>query len=136
MTDSAYSQSLAILARSGSVLSAAGIMFCVFAPHWVVPRIVYSYHVEHFAAFFLLATLASAASPKRPLGELCVVLALFAGLTEIARLLPSTHRLYNLENLACDWPASCPHCLLSPLAGSELYRPNGLNGNFDDNTRV
>jgi hypothetical protein len=69
----------AVLARCGLVLAVAAVAYASLAPGRYVPRLLYSYHLEHFAAFYVVALTGSAALPRarlRWLGAASVVLAL------------------------------------------------------------
>lgn len=93
---------LAIIARVA--LAGAVLAICVYGvtPPNVIPRLVYSYHLEHFAAFFVLATVAAAAVQRRRVDHLFLGLTAFALAAELARLLPPAHRHYSFANLAAD----------------------------------
>ena len=70
---------LAVLPRCGLVLAVVAVAYASLAPGRYVPRLLYSYHLEHFAAFYMVALLGSAALPRarlRWLGAASVVLAL------------------------------------------------------------
>lgn len=96
------SGAFAVLARLGLVLAALGLLGAAIVPSRLLPRLFYSYHVEHFAAFFVLGALTAAALQRRRLATLMLGLTVFAVLTEVGRILPTAGRLYHTENLASD----------------------------------
>ena len=68
----------AVAARIGLVLAAIAIAYASLAPGRYVPRLLYSYHLEHFAAFYVLCLMATAAFPRaqlRALGLACMLIA-------------------------------------------------------------
>ncbi|MGZ6011330.1 MAG: hypothetical protein ACXWK0_05800, partial [Caulobacteraceae bacterium] len=52
---------LAMIARVAFLLVVAGLCFASLAPSGWMPRVFYSYHLEHFAAFYLVALSMAAA---------------------------------------------------------------------------
>ena len=78
------------------------VAFASLAPVSLVPHVFYSYHVEHFAAFYLLAVVAAAGLPRQTLTTLGLGLIALAVLLEVIRMLTPTHRLASAEDLICD----------------------------------
>lgn len=79
-----------------------GLAYASFAPAEQVPRIFQNYHVEHFAAFYIVALLASAALPQMRLTHIGLVLALLAALLASFRLIAVVHKPFDVEDLLCD----------------------------------
>ena len=68
----------AVAARLTVLFTAAAVAFASLAPPRYVPHVLYSYHLEHFAAFYVVALAAAAALPRarlRNIGATAVVLA-------------------------------------------------------------
>lgn len=78
------------------------VAFASLAPVSLIPHIFYSYHVEHFAAFYVLGAIASAGLPRQSLTTLSLGLIAFAIVLEVIRMLTPTHRLTSAEDLVCD----------------------------------
>ena len=78
------------------------VAFASLAPVGIVPHVFYSFHVEHFAAFYFLAVVAAAGLPRQTLTTLSLGLIAFAVVLEIIRMLTPTHRLTSAEDLVCD----------------------------------
>jgi len=78
------------------------VAFASLAPVSLIPHIFYSYHVEHFAAFYVLAVVASAGLPRQNLTTLSLGLIAFAVVLEVIRMLTPAHRLSSAEDLVCD----------------------------------
>jgi hypothetical protein len=74
---------LGMLARLALVATVAAILLAAAFP---APRLLYSYNLEHFAAFYLLAIAAAVANPKRRLRDLTAALLVFAFVIDAARL--------------------------------------------------
>jgi len=91
----------AVAARAAFLAALGMVMFASLAPVNLVPRFLASRHLEHFAAFYFTTLLAAAAMPRISLLRLGAALGLFAGLLELARMIPSQHRIWG----ALDWEA-------------------------------
>ncbi len=72
-----------------------------FAPT-PAPHLLYSYHLEHFAAAYVLALAAAAAFVKRNPLRLCVALWIAALGVELLRLTQAQHRDYSLQDWFAD----------------------------------
>src|SRR3569833_3109289 len=57
----------AVLARAGLIAALLGITYASLTPGRYVPRLLYSYHLEHFAAFYVATLIAAAALPRAKL---------------------------------------------------------------------
>lgn len=69
----------AVAARVVVVLTVLLIAYASLAPGRYVPRLLYSHHLQHFAAFYVFALAASAAFPRCPLRRLaigCILIAM------------------------------------------------------------
>ena len=55
---------LAVAARLAFLLSVTAIALAVIAPGWLVPQLLYSHNLEHFAAFYVATLTALAAMPR------------------------------------------------------------------------
>ena len=97
-----YSTPWMIAALAVGAWGLLAVAFASLAPVGLVPHIFYSYHVEHFAAFYLLAIFAAAGLPRQTLTTLSLGLIAFAIVLEIIRMLTPTHRLTSAEDLICD----------------------------------
>jgi hypothetical protein len=73
------------------------------APTARVPQIFHNYHVEHFAAFYLVALLSAAALPTFRLFKLGLILALLATALAALRLFDIVHKVLYIEDLFCDY---------------------------------
>jgi len=82
-----------------------GLLALIFAsvgPVRYVPRVFYSYHVEHFAAFYVIAVLATAGLPKFRLIYIALSLAVTAVALETVRLAIPPHQHSSLPDLVAD----------------------------------
>lgn len=80
---------LAVAARVALIGCVAILIYATFAPGDVVPRLLYSNNLEHFAAFYIAALVAAAAFPRRRLRWLTLAFAVFALALEGSRTLQS-----------------------------------------------
>jgi hypothetical protein len=93
---------LAIAARATFLIVAAAICFASLAPAGWMPRVLYSYHLEHFAAFYLVALSMSAARYRTSVYRLLLDMPVLATLLEAVRLLIPAHQLYVAEDWIAD----------------------------------
>lgn len=91
-----------IAALGGLAWGLIAVIFASVAPPQFVPRLFYSYHVEHFAAFYLIAILAAAGLPTLRLYQITFSLILGALVLATVRLVIPQHRLADAEDLAAD----------------------------------
>jgi len=68
----------AVAARFAVVLAGLLIAYASLAPGRYVPQLLYSHHLQHFAAFYVLALAAAAAFPRRRLKRIAFGCILFA----------------------------------------------------------
>jgi hypothetical protein len=104
---------LAMIARVAFLLVVAGLCFASLAPSGWMPRVLYSYHLEHFAAFYLVALSMAAARYRANVYRVMSDIAILATLLEGVRLFIPSHQLYVVE----DWVADLGGALaaLSPI---------------------
>lgn len=69
---------LAVLARLAFGLTALAIVVAVIAPGWLVPKMLRSHYLEHFAAFYVSALAGAAAMPRTQVRRLGTGYLLFA----------------------------------------------------------
>ncbi len=91
-----------IAALGGLAWGLVAVVFASVAPPQFVPRVFFSYHVEHFAAFYLIAILAAAGLPTLRLHQITFALVLMALMLATVRLVIPQHRLADAEDLAAD----------------------------------
>jgi len=79
------------------------LLFASFAPASALPRLFYSYHLEHFAAFYLVALAASAAFVRSDSLHIGMALWLLALAIEVCRLIqPEHHRDASIQDWFAD----------------------------------
>jgi hypothetical protein len=115
---------LAMMARAAFLLVVAGLCFASLAPSGWMPRVLYSYHLEHFAAFYLVALSMAAARYRANVYRVMTDIAVLATLLEGVRLFIPSHQLYVVE----DWVADLGGALaaLSPIVIGDFrksFRP-------------
>ena len=91
-----------LAASGGLVWGAIAVIFAAVGPSEFVPRIFFSYHIEHFVAFYVLTILAAAGFARTQLYRLGAALALMALVLALVRSLIPHHRINNAEDLAAD----------------------------------
>ncbi len=74
---------LGVIARLALIGSAAAVLV---ATVYRAPHVIYSYNLEHFAAFYLVSVIAAVANPHTRLRRLAAYLVAFAVLAEGVRL--------------------------------------------------
>jgi hypothetical protein len=77
---------LAILARLGFLGALVAIVVAVFLPRSMVPQLLNSHYLEHFAAFYCAFLLGLAAMPRSRLRHVMLAYALFAAALEATHL--------------------------------------------------
>src|ERR1700749_3297033 len=104
---------LAMSARGTFLLVVVALCFASLAPSGWMPRVLYSYHLEHFAAFYLVALSMAAARYRANVYRVMTDIAVLATLLEGVRLFIPSHQLYVVE----DWVADLGGALaaLSPI---------------------
>ena len=111
---------LAILARAAFLVVIAALCFASLAPAGWLPRVLYSYHLEHFAAFYLVALSMAAARYRANIYRVMTDIAILATVLEGLRLFIPSHQLYVAE----DWVADLGGALasLSPIVIGDFRR--------------
>jgi hypothetical protein len=93
---------MAVLARTAFLLVVAAICFASLAPAGWMPRVLYSYHLEHFAAFYLVALSMAAARYRANVYRVMADIAALATVLEGLRLFIPSHQLYVAEDWVAD----------------------------------
>jgi hypothetical protein len=91
-----------IAALAGLVWGVIAVVFAAIGPSELVPRVFFSYHIEHFAAFYVLTIVAAAGFPKARLYQVVIALTVMALTLACIRMLIPHHRLSYAEDLAAD----------------------------------
>jgi len=92
----------AVAARVGFLFSLAAVAFAALAPAGWTPRILFSRHLEHFAAFYVATVMAVAALPRARLMRIGFGMALFAVTLEVLRAAPSLHVGWTIAPAEAD----------------------------------
>jgi hypothetical protein len=93
---------LAMLARVTFLVMIAALAFASLAPAGWIPRVLYSYHLEHFAAFYLVALSMAAARYRASINRLLLDVVGLATVLEAVRLFIPAHQLSVAEDYASD----------------------------------
>lgn len=93
---------LAVLARIGFLGAIAAIVVAVFLPSQMVPDFVHSHYLQHFAAFYVAALLAMAASPRTRLRVIATRLFVFVTVLEATHLLSGAELAPLIDNWVAD----------------------------------
>jgi hypothetical protein len=93
---------LAVLARLTFLLSVVGILAAVFLPADLVPKLLRSHYLEHFAAFYVALLTAMAAMPRARLRRVGTGFVLFATALEASHLLGGGRIGDLVENWVAD----------------------------------
>jgi hypothetical protein len=96
------SDTLAVAARVVFVSLIVAICFASLAPAGWVPRVLYSYHLEHFAAFYLAALSMAAARYRTSVYRVLLDATVLASMLEAVRLFIPSHQLYVAEDWIAD----------------------------------
>ncbi|HEY4028701.1 MAG TPA: hypothetical protein VGM25_00025 [Caulobacteraceae bacterium] len=104
---------LAMFARVAFLLVVVGLCFASLAPSGWMPRVLYSYHLEHFAAFYLGALSMAAARYRANVFRVMTDIAILATVLEGVRLFIPSHQLYVVEDWVADLGGSL--AALSPI---------------------
>jgi hypothetical protein len=89
-------------ALAGLAWALIALAYASLAPPTYVPRIFHNYHVEHFAAFYVVALLGAAALPRVKPIRIGLVLAVLATAFGLFRVLALVNKVFYVEDLACD----------------------------------
>jgi hypothetical protein len=93
---------LAVLARLGFLVAGAAIVIAVFLPRAMVPQVLRSHYLEHFAAFYTAALAGLAAMPRQPMRRVMLGYAAFATLLESTHLLAGAPLAPLMRNWVAD----------------------------------
>jgi hypothetical protein len=93
---------LAMAARAALLGVIVLVSFASLAPVAWVPRLLYSYHLEHFAAFYLLAMAMAAARYRANLNRVLLDVVILASLLEGVRAFTAAHQLTAAEDWVAD----------------------------------
>ena len=103
---------LAVVARLAFALLVLGIAGGSMIPPKYLPRFLASLHLEHFAAFYLLALATAAACPRTQLRKILICLMGFATVLELMRIFVGARPMSSIEDLFADiggmWSALIP----------------------------
>ena len=91
-----------VAALGGLGWGVVAIVFASVGPSQYIPRIFYSYHVEHFAAFYVIFILAAAGLPSIRLYHITFAMLLMAVILATVRLVIPRHQLSDFEDLCAD----------------------------------
>jgi hypothetical protein len=91
-----------IAALAGLAWGLIAVVFAAVGPSEYVPRFFFSYHIEHFAAFYVLTILAAAGLPRVRLHQVGLMLVVMAVVLAAVRLVIPRHRVSNAEDLVAD----------------------------------
>lgn len=73
---------LAVGARLAFGLTALAIVIAIIAPGWLLPKVLHSHYLEHFAAFYVAAVAGAAAMPRTQIRRIGAGYVLFAAALE------------------------------------------------------
>lgn len=93
---------MAKAARLAFVLLGGVICFASLAPAGWMPRLLWSYHLEHFAAFYLVTLSMIAARYRVRVYRSLIDVAVLATVLEALRLFIPAHQLSVAEDWAAD----------------------------------
>jgi hypothetical protein len=93
---------LAILARLGFLSAGLAIVVAVFMPAELVPDIVHSHYLQHFAAFYVAILLGMAAMPRARLRGIVLGYGIFATVLESSHLLSGAALAALIDNWVAD----------------------------------
>ena len=91
-----------IFALAALAWALIALAFASLAPAAYIPRVFHNYHVEHFAAFYMVALLGAAALPTVSLLRVGLVLSVLAAGFAAFRILELVDKVFYIEDLACD----------------------------------
>lgn len=91
-----------LAALGGLAWGLIAVVFASVGPSQYVPRVFYSYHVEHFAAFYVIFVLAAAGLPSVKLHHIAFAALLMALILATVRLTIPRHQFSDFEDLCAD----------------------------------
>lgn len=93
---------LAVGARLGFGLTVLAIALAVIAPGWLVPKMLRSHNLEHFAAFYVATLAGASAMPRARIRSLGIGFLLFALAMSALLLLQAHNFRLALNNWVAD----------------------------------
>jgi hypothetical protein len=123
---------LAVVARAVFLGLIAAVGFASLAPTAWIPHLLYSYHLEHFAAFYLMALAMAAARYRASLNRVLLDVVILASLLEGVRAFTPAHELTAVE----DWVADIGGGLaaLAPIMVGGFRKSFGARATVSENT--
>jgi hypothetical protein len=91
-----------VAALGGLAWGLIAVTFASVGPSQYVPRVFYSYHIEHFAAFYVIILLAAAGLPSVRLYQITAAALLTALILATVRLAIPRHQVSDFEDLCAD----------------------------------
>ena len=91
-----------LAALAGLFWAVIAVAAASLAPQAYVPKLFHNYHVEHFAAFYLLGLFTVAALPRAPLIRVGLWLSGLAVLFALLRVFGVINRTFYAEDLVSD----------------------------------
>ena len=91
-----------IAALAASSWAVIAVVLAEIAPTKYVPRIFSSYHIEHFAAFYMVTVLATAGLSGIRLSRIAGAISILATILLLIRIFTPSHRAPALEDWAAD----------------------------------
>jgi hypothetical protein len=95
-------RAIAFIAAAGLAWAGCGLLFAALAPRQIVPHLFYSYHVEHFVAFYIVALLTAAGLTRVSVRLQWVCLVGVALVLWAIRMAIPIQRPDGLEDFMCD----------------------------------
>src|SRR5580704_3170889 len=91
-----------IVALAGLIWAVIALAFAALGPGKYVPHVFFSYHIEHFVAFYIVALLSAAGLPRTRLYRIGLCWALMAVVLGLVRSLTPAHRYSAAEDTVAD----------------------------------
>ena len=114
---------LAMAARAVFLTLIAAVSFASLAPVAWVPHVLYSYHLEHFAAFYVMAASMAAARYRANLSRVLLDMLILASVLEGVRFFTPQHELSATEDWFCDLGGSL--AALGPILIADFRKSFG-----------
>jgi hypothetical protein len=89
-------------ALAGLIWVMLAVTAASIAPSAYVPKLFHNYHIEHFAAFYVLGFFSAAALPRAPLLRVGLSVGALACLFALARVAGLINRTFYAEDLFSD----------------------------------
>lgn len=91
-----------VAATAGLAWGVFAIVFAAVGPSGAVPHVFYSYHIEHFVAFYVVTVLAAAGLPRTRLLQVAFSMAVMAAVLALIRMWIPRHHLSGAEDFVAD----------------------------------